>query len=86
MMWSNVRCNHADNDINKSESEKEMEKERGGGLSLLESDARNITTYELVPDLWGDPFIVGYHVPQGVGQWRGWDGGKRWGIPDIYNR
>ena len=63
MMWSNVRHNHADDDINKSENEKEMEEERGSGLSLLEGDAWNIATYELVPDLWGDPFIVGYHIP-----------------------
>ena len=40
-----------------------MEEERGSGLSLLEGDAWNITTYELVPDLQGDPFIIGYHVP-----------------------
>ena len=40
-----------------------MEEERGSGLSLLEGDAQNITTYELIPDLWGDPFIIGYHVP-----------------------
>ena len=63
MMWSNVRHNHADDDINKSKNEKEMEEERGSGLSLLEGDAWNITTYKLVPDLQGDPFIIGYHVP-----------------------
>ena len=40
-----------------------MEEERGGGLSLLESNAQNIATYELVPDLGGDPFVIGYHVP-----------------------
>ena len=40
-----------------------MEKERGSGLSLLEGDAWNIATYELVPDLQGDPFIISYHVP-----------------------
>ena len=32
--------------------------------SALEGDAQNIAVYELVPDFWGDPFIVGYHVPQ----------------------
>ena len=31
--------------------------------SALEGDAWNITTYELVPDLQGDLFVVGYHVP-----------------------
>ena len=40
-----------------------MERERGGGLSLLEADAWNITAYELVPDLRGDFFVIGYHVP-----------------------
>ena len=86
MTWSGVGCNPADNDINKSKSRKEIERERGGGLSLLEGDSRNIAIYKLVQDLQEDPFVVGYLVPQGVGQWRGWDGGKRWGIPDIYNR
>ena len=62
-----------------------MEKERGSGLSLLEGNAWNITTYELVPDLQEDPFVVGYHVPQRVGWQRGWDRGKRWGVPDICN-
>ena len=62
-----------------------MERERGGGLSLSEGDAWNITTYELVPDLYRDPFVVGYHVPESVGQWREWNGGKRWGVPDICN-
>ena len=40
-----------------------MEEKRGSGLSLLEDDAWNIPTYELVPDLQRDPFIIGYHVP-----------------------
>ena len=63
-----------------------MEKKRGSGLSLLEGDAQNIATYELVPDLRGDPFIVGYHVLQGVGQWRErMEWGKRWEVPDICN-
>ena len=31
--------------------------------SALEGNAWNIATYELVPDLQGDPFVVGYHVP-----------------------
>ena len=31
--------------------------------SALEGDAQNIAIYELVPDLRGDPFIIGYHVP-----------------------
>ena len=46
--------------------------------AFLEGDAWNITTYKLVPDLQ-DPFIVGYHVPQEVGQWRGWNGKKNGG-------
>ena len=58
-----MRCNHADDNINKSKNEKEMEEERGSELSLLEGNAWNIATYELVPNLQGDPFIVGYHVP-----------------------
>ena len=62
-----------------------MERERGSGLSLLEGDAQNIAIYELVPNLQEDPFITGYHVPQRVGQWREWNGTKRWGIPDICN-
>ena len=28
-----------------------------------EGDAWNITTYKLVPDLQGDPFVIGYQVP-----------------------
>ena len=63
MTWSSVRCNHAGDNINKSKNEKEMEEERGSELSLLEGNAWNIATYELVPNLRGDPFIVGYHVP-----------------------
>ena len=62
MMWSSVRHNHTDNNINKYKNEKEMGEKRGGGLSLLEGDAWNIATYKLVPDLWGDSFIVGYHI------------------------
>ena len=31
--------------------------------SALEDDAQNIAAYELVPNLQGDPFVVGYHVP-----------------------
>ena len=54
-------------------------------LAILEGDAQNITIYELVPDLRGGSFVVGYHVPRGVGWWRGWDGGERWGVPDICN-
>ena len=38
-------------------------KEREAVDLALEGNARNITAYELVPDLQGDPFIVGYHVP-----------------------
>ena len=34
-----VRCNHADEGINKSKNGKEMKKKRGDGLSLLEGDA-----------------------------------------------
>ena len=30
--------------------------------SALEGNAWNIATYKLVPNLRGDPFIVGYHV------------------------
>ena len=68
---SGVGHNHADDDINKSENEMEIERERGSELSLLEGNAWNIATYKLVPDLQGDPFVVGYYVPQGVEQWRG---------------
>ena len=71
MTRSSVGCNHADNDINKSKNEMEIERERDSGLSLLEGNAWNIATYELVPDLQGDPFVIGYYVPQGVEQWRG---------------
>ena len=39
-----------------------MERERGSRLSLLEGDAQNITAYELVPDLWEDPFVIDYHI------------------------
>ena len=63
MIWSSARCNHADNDINKSENKKEMEEERDSGLSHLEGNAWSIAIYELVPDLQEDPFIVCYHVP-----------------------
>ena len=62
-----------------------MEIERDGGLSLSEGNARNITTYKLVPDLCRDSFVIGYHVPESVGQWREWNGGKRWGVPDVCN-
>ena len=31
--------------------------------AFLEDDAWNIATYKPVPDLWGDPFVIGYHVP-----------------------
>ena len=31
--------------------------------SALEGNAWNITAYELVSDLQGDSFVVGYHVP-----------------------
>ena len=48
-----------------------IERKGGSGLSLLEGDAQNIAAYELFPDLEGDPFVVGYHVLQGVGWWRG---------------
>ena len=63
MTWSGAGCNHADKDINKFENGKKIKRRGGDGLSLLEDDAWNITTYEPVPDLWGDSFIVGYHVP-----------------------
>ena len=79
-------CNYANDNINKSENEKEIERKRGSGLSLLEGDAQSIATYELVPDLQGDPFVIGYHIPQEVEWWRGWDGGKRWGVPNICNK
>ena len=36
---------------------------RGSELTLLEGNAQNIATYELVPDLQRDPFVIGYHVP-----------------------
>ena len=63
MTWSGVRHNHADENINKSKSEKKIERKGGSGLSLLEGNARNIATYELVPDLQGDPFVIDYRVP-----------------------
>ena len=63
MMWSSVRHNHADENINRPESEKEMERKGGDGLSLLESNAWNIATYKLVPDLQGNTFVIGYHDP-----------------------
>ena len=40
-----------------------MKEKRDDGLSLLEGNARNIVIYELVPDLQGDPFVIGYHIP-----------------------
>ena len=63
MTWSGVGHNYADEDINKSKNGREMKKGKGNELSLLEGDTWNITTYELVPDLWGDPFVIDYHVP-----------------------
>ena len=55
-----------------------MERERGSRLSLLEGDAQNIAAYELVPDLWGDPFIIGYHIPLllVIIFYKKWDGGE----------
>ena len=85
MIRSGVRCNHADNDIDKSENVMEIERERVVDSAFLEGDAQNIAACKLVPDLWGDSFIIGYHIPQGVGWWRGWDGEKRWGVPDVCN-
>ena len=29
----------------------------------LKGNAQNITAYELIPDLQGDPFIISYHIP-----------------------
>ena len=84
IMRSGVGSNHANDDINKSKLN-EMERGRGSGLSLSKGNAQNIAAYKLIPDLQGDPFIVGYHVPQGVGQWRERDGGKRWGVLGICN-
>ena len=63
MARSDVGRNHADDDINKSENEKQIERKRGSGLSLLKGNAQNIAIYKLVPDLWGDPFVIGYHLP-----------------------
>ena len=84
-MRSGVGCNHANDDINKSKNEMKIERKRAVDLAFLEGDTWNITTYKLVPDLWGDSFVIGYHVPQGVGWWRGQDGGKGRGIPDVCN-
>ena len=68
MTRSGVGHNHADDDINKFENEMEIGREKGAvDSAFLESDAWNITIYELLPDLQGDSFIVGYHIPQGVG-------------------
>ena len=54
--------------------------------AFLEDDAWNISTYKLVPNLRGDPFIIGYHIPQGVGWGREWDREKRWEVPDVHNK
>ena len=58
-----MRHNHADKDINKSRMEYEMKRKGGGGTQPLEGNAQNITTYELLPDLCRDPFVIGDHVP-----------------------
>ena len=64
----------------------EVDKEKGMvDSAFLEGNTQNISAYELVPDFEGDPFVVGYHVPQRVGWEKGWDRGKRWGVPDICN-
>ena len=41
----------------------EMERRRRQWNSALEGDAWNIATYELLPDLHKDPFVIGDHVP-----------------------
>ena len=51
MMRSGVGCNHANDDINKSKNEMEIERKRAVDLAFLEGDTWNITTYKLVPDL-----------------------------------
>ena len=64
-------CNNADKNINKSKIKYKMERKGGGGTQPLEGDAWNITIYKLLLDLHRDPFIVGYHVPQWLGQQEG---------------
>ena len=54
-------------------------------IQPLEGDAQNIITYELVPDLWRDSFVIHDHVPHPVGQWRGWEWGKSREVLDICN-
>ena len=51
MIRSGVRCNHADNDIDKSENVMEIERERVVDSAFLEGDAQNIAACKLVPDL-----------------------------------
>ena len=57
------RHNHADKNINKSGMKYEIERKGGSGTQPLESNAQNITTYELLPDLHRDPFVVGNYIP-----------------------
>ena len=63
MTRSGISYNYADDDINKSKMKRKWERREVVDLAFLEGDAWNIATYELVPDLRGDPFIVGYHIP-----------------------
>ena len=54
--------NHADKKINRSEMKYEMKRKRWW-TQPLEDNARNITAYELIPDLQRDLFVVRDHVP-----------------------
>ena len=68
MMRNDVGCNYTIEKINMSKVKYEMGEKKSGGLSLSEGNAQNITTYELVLDLSGDPFVICDHIPQDVGQ------------------
>ena len=63
-------------------------KEWNGGEGGMVEKGRGFqtsVTYELLPDLCRDFFVIGYHVPQWLGQWRGQKGRKRQGVPGICN-
>ena len=69
MTRSGVGHNHADDDINKSENEMKIGREKGAvDSAFLESDAWNIATYELVPDLQTSLLVTMSH--------KVWDGGE----------
>ena len=55
--------NHANDDINKSKVKRKWDRKEAVESAFLEGSAWNIATYKLVPDLWGDPFVIGSHIP-----------------------